>query len=100
MILLYQVFTTFLSITKSLDRLQQVLVLGESGERSLTVCSPLPSKTPFRMIPFSAGSAGISVIAGFYVTRSGKYRGIVRSSWAVMVLGWGLMTTLDDHSKT
>lgn len=52
------------------------------------------------MIPFSAGSAGISVIAGFSVTRFGKYRGIVWASWAVMILGWGLMTTLDDHSKT
>lgn len=53
-----------------------------------------------RMIPYSVGSAIISVVVGFTVTRTGAYRGIIWAAWAIMVVGWGLMTTLDDHSST
>jgi hypothetical protein len=52
------------------------------------------------MIPFSLGASLTSVIGGVTVTRLGAYRAIIWGSWATMVLGWGLMTTLDDHSST
>ena len=52
------------------------------------------------MIPFFFGISATASIAGFAVTRTGVYRGIIWTSWAVMVLGWGLMATLDDHSNT
>jgi len=52
------------------------------------------------MIPFSVGAAITSVLSGFLVTRLGTYRSIIWGSWATTVLGWGLMTTLDDHSNT
>ena len=54
----------------------------------------------FRMIPFFFGISATASIAGFAATRTGVYRGIIWTSWAVMVLGWGLMATLDDHSNT
>ena len=63
------------------------------------MCS-LPPDMLVRMIPFSVGSAVISVVAGFTVSRTGAYRGIIWIAWAIMVLGWGLMITLDDHSNT
>jgi EmrB/QacA subfamily drug resistance transporter len=52
-----------------------------------------------RMIPFSFGASLTSVASGIAVTRLGAYRGVIWTSWAFMVLGWGLMTTLDDHSN-
>jgi hypothetical protein len=52
------------------------------------------------MIPFSAGLSAIPAVAGYAVTRTGTYRGIIWVAWALMILGLGLMTTLDDHSKT
>jgi hypothetical protein len=52
------------------------------------------------MIPFSFGISAMAVVAGFVLTHTGAYRGIIWISWAVMLLGWGLMTTLDDHSNT
>jgi hypothetical protein len=65
----------------------------------LAVCSLLTDLF-VRMIPFSAGLAGVSAVAGYTVTRTGTYRGIIWGAWALMILGWGLMTTLDDHSNT
>lgn len=53
-----------------------------------------------RMIPFSLGAAIISAVAGIAVTRTGTYRGIIWAAWAMMILGWGLMITLDDRSNT
>ncbi|KAH9071118.1 MFS general substrate transporter [Lactarius deliciosus] len=53
-----------------------------------------------RMMPFSLGHAVASGIAGFTVSRLGVYRGIIWGGWAVLILGWGLMTMLDDHSNT
>jgi hypothetical protein len=52
------------------------------------------------MIPFSAGFSAVSIVAGYAVTRTGTYRGIIWAAWALMILGWGLMTALDDHSNT
>ncbi|KAN0112081.1 MFS amino acid permease [Russula decolorans] len=53
-----------------------------------------------RMIPFSLTASVTSMVSGVSVTRSGAYRAVIWASWAFMVLGWGLMTTLDDHSNT
>jgi hypothetical protein len=52
------------------------------------------------MIPFSAGFSAIPAGAGYAVTRTGTYRGIIWAAWTLMILGWGLMTTLDDYSNT
>lgn len=53
-----------------------------------------------RMLPFSLGGALFSACSGQVVTRTGSYRPIMWFAWAVMVLGWGLMTQLDDTSST
>ena len=100
MVLFYQVHTTFLFITRSLGRLQPVLVLSEIPWGGRGAVSSLPPDTLFRMTPFSLGASVISAVAGITVTRSGAYRGIIWAGWAVMILGWGLMFTLDDRSDT
>lgn len=38
--------------------------------------------------------------SGFVVARTGSYRPIIWGAWAVMTLGWGLMTMLDSTSNT
>jgi hypothetical protein len=53
-----------------------------------------------RMIPFSLGASVTSILSGLFVTRLGAYRAIIWGSWAMMTLGWGLMTMLDDNSNT
>jgi MFS family permease len=53
-----------------------------------------------RMIPFSLSASVTSIISGVLVTRIGTYRVVIWTAWALMVLGWGLMTTLDDQSNT
>lgn len=52
------------------------------------------------MLPFSLGSALLSVVAGLIITRTKDYRIVVWFSWAIFVLGYGLMTTLDSNSST
>ncbi|KAL1947869.1 hypothetical protein VTO73DRAFT_13593 [Trametes versicolor] len=52
-----------------------------------------------RMLPFSLGGAAFSVISGQLTSRTGRWRPIVWFSWAIMTLGWGLMTMLDDKSN-
>ena len=52
------------------------------------------------MIPYSLGASLTAILSGVIVARSGKYRAITWGAWAMMTLGWGLMTTLDDHSNT
>jgi len=52
------------------------------------------------MIPFLLGANVATVISGVLVTRLGAYRAIIWAASALMVLGWGFMTTLDDHSNT
>lgn len=52
------------------------------------------------MLPFSLGSAVFSVIAGLITTRTKDYRIVIWFSWAIFVLGYGLMTTLDSFSST
>ncbi|KAF8265941.1 major facilitator superfamily domain-containing protein [Lactarius quietus] len=53
-----------------------------------------------RMIPFSLGTAETATISGFALTRLGAYRGMIWAPWATMIIGWGLMSTLSDHSNT
>ncbi|KAA1469513.1 MFS amino acid permease [Dentipellis sp. KUC8613] len=52
-----------------------------------------------KMLPFSLGGAFFSATSGIIVTRTGAYRPVMWFAWAVMVLGWGLMTQLDDTSN-
>ncbi|KAI0336510.1 MFS amino acid permease [Cubamyces sp. BRFM 1775] len=53
-----------------------------------------------RMLPFSLGGAFFSVVSGQVISRTGRWRPIMWAAWAIMVLGWGLMTMLDDTSNT
>ncbi|KAI6118806.1 MFS general substrate transporter [Pisolithus croceorrhizus] len=52
-----------------------------------------------RMLPFSLGSALLSILSGIVVTRTGTYRPVMWGAWAVMTLGWGLMIMLDSTSN-
>ncbi|KAI0831279.1 MFS amino acid permease [Trametes gibbosa] len=52
-----------------------------------------------RMLPFSLGGALLSVVSGQIVSRTGRWRPVMWVAWAIMVLGWGLMTMLDDTSN-
>ena len=52
------------------------------------------------MIPFSLSASVTAIISGVLVTRIGTYRIVIWTASAIMVLGWGLMTTLDDQSNT
>ncbi|KAI6028874.1 major facilitator superfamily domain-containing protein [Pisolithus orientalis] len=52
-----------------------------------------------RMIPFSLGTAIMSIVAGVINSRTGKSRPIIWSAYAMMTLGWGLMTMLDYNSN-
>lgn len=52
-----------------------------------------------RMIPFSLGSSLISATSGILVSYIGRYRVIIWSGFALMTLGYGLMTMLDDTSN-
>ena len=51
------------------------------------------------MIPYSLGASLTVVVSGLIVAHLGKYQGIIWGSWAIMTLGWGLMTTVDDCSN-
>ncbi|KAI0336509.1 MFS amino acid permease [Cubamyces sp. BRFM 1775] len=53
-----------------------------------------------RMLPFSLGGALSSIVAGGITSRTGQWRPVMWVAWASMVLGWGLMTMLDDTSNT
>ncbi|KIJ68900.1 hypothetical protein HYDPIDRAFT_164633 [Hydnomerulius pinastri MD-312] len=53
-----------------------------------------------RMIPYSLGTAFMSVLSGFVVSRKGAYQPIIWASFVAMTLGWGLMIKLDDTSST
>ncbi|KAI6036042.1 hypothetical protein PISMIDRAFT_118400 [Pisolithus microcarpus 441] len=52
-----------------------------------------------RMIPFSLGTAIMSIVAGVINSRTGKCRPIIWCAYATMTLGWGLMTMLDYNSN-
>ncbi|KAJ3857032.1 MFS general substrate transporter [Lentinula lateritia] len=53
-----------------------------------------------RMLPFSLGSAFMSAISGVVVSKTREYRLVMWISWAIFVVGYGLMTMLDSHSNT
>ncbi|KAJ3732293.1 MFS general substrate transporter [Lentinula guzmanii] len=53
-----------------------------------------------RMLPFSLGSALTSALSGVVVSRTKEYRLVMWLSWAIFVVGYGLMTMLDSHSNT
>ncbi|KAH8109974.1 MFS general substrate transporter [Phellopilus nigrolimitatus] len=52
-----------------------------------------------RMIPYSLGSAMISASSGLLVSHLGRYRPFIWVGFAVMTVGYGLMTKLDDRSS-
>lgn len=52
-----------------------------------------------RMLPFSLGASLVSAISGVIVSITKDYRIIMRISWAIFILGYGLMTMLDSHSN-
>ncbi|TBU32477.1 MFS amino acid permease [Dichomitus squalens] len=52
-----------------------------------------------RMLPFSLGSAAMSIVSGQIVSRTGRWRPVMWISWAIMTLGWGLMIMLDDTAN-
>ncbi|KAI5478762.1 MFS general substrate transporter [Pseudohyphozyma bogoriensis] len=51
------------------------------------------------LIPFSFGSAVISVSSGFLLAKIGKYRTMIIGSYCICVLGFALMATLDESSN-
>ena len=51
------------------------------------------------MIPFSLGSSLLSATSGILVSYIGRYRVVIWTGFALMTLGYGLMTMLDDTSK-
>jgi len=53
-----------------------------------------------RMLPFSLGSAFVSVMSGQIVTRTGRWRPVMWFSWTIIVLGYGLMIQLSATSNT
>ncbi|KAI0709211.1 MFS amino acid permease [Earliella scabrosa] len=53
-----------------------------------------------RMIPYSLLSSLMSAVSGMYISRTGSWRPIMWISWAIMTLGYGLLTMLDDTSNS
>ncbi len=53
-----------------------------------------------RMLPFSLGAALFSAISGMIVSRTGDWRAMLWTGWAVFTLGQGLMIMLSDTSNT
>ncbi|CCM02092.1 uncharacterized protein FIBRA_04169 [Fibroporia radiculosa] len=53
-----------------------------------------------KMLPYSLGSAIISVFSGQVVARTGSWRPLMWFGWALFTLGFGLMTMLSDTSST
>ena len=81
-------------------------VLGSSatgaGVRSVIHLSNFKKKCltlPPRMLPFSLSGALMSVVSGQIISRWGRWRPIMWVSWVIMIVGFGIMTTLDDHSN-
>ncbi|KAI0780966.1 MFS amino acid permease [Trametes elegans] len=52
-----------------------------------------------RMLPYSLGGALLSIASGQVISRTGRWRPVMWFGWAVMILGYGLMTMLDDRSN-
>ncbi|KAJ7595119.1 major facilitator superfamily domain-containing protein [Mycena floridula] len=52
------------------------------------------------MLPFSLGGAFMSAMSGLAVSIIKRYRFILWLGWAISILGYGLMITLDSHSNS
>jgi hypothetical protein len=55
--------------------------------------------TYVRMIPYSFASSITSIIGGLLIAKTGRYRVIIWVAWAIMVLGYGLLTMLSERSS-
>ena len=53
----------------------------------------------FRLLPFLLGTSGVSIVAGFIVSKMGKYRPTIWFGGALFTIGVGLMITLDYTSS-
>ncbi|RPD70245.1 MFS general substrate transporter [Lentinus tigrinus ALCF2SS1-7] len=51
------------------------------------------------MLPFSLGSALMSVLVGQVVSRTGRWRPVMWFAWVLITLGFGLMIMLDDRAN-
>ena len=58
-------------------------------------CSPFV----FRSLPFILGSAGVSIISGFIVSKMGRNRPAIWFGSTLFTIGTGLMTMLDYTSS-
>lgn len=63
------------------------------------VLGATPVDSGVKLIPFSLGSAIVSVAAGFLVTKLGRYRRIISGSFGLMAVGFALLATLDNNSS-
>ncbi|KAN0076836.1 Major facilitator superfamily domain containing protein [Tylopilus felleus] len=52
-----------------------------------------------KMLPFSLGASIMSVVAGFIMSKAGKYRPIIWVAYTVMTIGMGLMIMLSYTSS-
>ncbi|KAI0316904.1 iron permease [Amylostereum chailletii] len=57
-----------------------------------------PIATGVDQLPFAFVQAPVGILAGASVTKSGKYRPQFWLSWALVMVGTGLYTTLDENS--
>lgn len=62
-------------------------------------CLFIDSRNVHRMLPFSLGTAVISVVSGLVLSKTGKYRPIIWVAYVVSTLGMGLMIMLDYTSS-
>ncbi|TIB95842.1 MFS general substrate transporter [Wallemia mellicola] len=58
-----------------------------------------PTLAGVELLPFSLGSSITSVLSGFLVARYKRYRPIIWCSWAVQIVGYALITTLERDSN-
>jgi len=52
-----------------------------------------------RMFPFSLGSSVVSIMTGFIISRTKKYRAIIIASYFFSAVGYALIASLDDRSS-
>ncbi|KZT11343.1 MFS general substrate transporter [Laetiporus sulphureus 93-53] len=53
-----------------------------------------------RMLPYSLGSAFMSMLSGQIVARTGRWRPVMWVGWCVFTVGYGLMIMLSESSST
>ncbi|KAH8100187.1 MFS general substrate transporter [Cristinia sonorae] len=52
-----------------------------------------------RMLPYSLGASFVSALFGQVISKTKQWRPVLWFSWVVIVLGFGLMIQLSDHSN-